>query len=230
MERILTMHGGDSSGVRLRAYVATAYSQYYPNVAFDDAVSAETRDIARQMADLSQFDPNDIPTLQALTEQLGGTSVLADPAAGALGERLRENARTAPLAVPLLIAQGLTDIVINPSVNDAYVEERCAAGQDIEYWRIPERDHGGIVAPDSPIGEPLIHWTRDRFAVPASAMGWQEERLGRCRDGVINDTGRIQTRLSAHRPLHGLAEDAIVQGERQGCGPRETTPLVGVIV
>lgn len=43
-------------------------------------------------------------------------------------ERLRENAPNAPIEVPLLIAQGLSDVVIDPSVNDAYVKERCAAG------------------------------------------------------------------------------------------------------
>jgi len=178
MARILTMHGGDSSGARLGAYGATAYSQYYPDVVFDEVVSPEARDIARQMADLCQFDPKDIPTLQALTEQLGGAPVLADPAAGALGERLRENAPNAPIDVPLLIAQGLADVVIDPSVNDAYVEERCAAGQRLEYWRVPGRDHGGIVAPDSPLADPLIRWTRDRFAGGSQVAGCRQVTIG----------------------------------------------------
>jgi alpha-beta hydrolase superfamily lysophospholipase len=177
MEQILTLHGGDSSGARLGAFIATAYSQYYPDVIFDEVVSPTARDIARQIADLCQFDPQHIPTLQALTEQLGGTPVLADPAAGALGERLRENAPNAPIAVPLLIAQGLADIVIDPSVNDAYVAERCAAGQGLDYWHVPGRDHGGIVAPGSPIDDPLIQWTRDRFAGTPQTTGCQYETI-----------------------------------------------------
>jgi hypothetical protein len=85
--------------------------------------------------------------LQELTEQLGGTPVLADPAAGALGERLRENAPTAPTDLPLLIVQGLADVVIDPSVNDAFVKERCVAGQDLDYWSVPDRDHGASWRP-----------------------------------------------------------------------------------
>jgi acetyl esterase/lipase len=177
MERILTMHGGDSSGARLGAYIATAYSQFFPDVAFDEVVSPEARQIASEIATLCQFDPNDIPTLQAKTEQLGGIPVLANPTAGALGDRLRENAPESPITVPLLIAQGLTDVVIDPSVNDAYVEERCAAGQRLEYWRVPERDHGGIVAPDSPLGEPLMRWTRERFAGESQPAGCQEATI-----------------------------------------------------
>ena len=47
MAKIMTMHGGDSSGARLGPFLATAYSQYYPDVKFDDVVRPEARDIAR---------------------------------------------------------------------------------------------------------------------------------------------------------------------------------------
>ena len=161
----------------LESYGVTAYSQYFPDVTFDEAVSPQARDIARQIASLCQFDPKDIPTLQALTAQLDGTPVVVDPAAGALGERLRENAPNAPIDVPLLIAQGLADDVIEPMVNDDYVAERCAAGQALEYWRVPGRDHGGIVAPDSPIEGPLIAWTRDRFAGVPQAPGCRQATI-----------------------------------------------------
>ena len=164
MERIMVMHGGDAAGVRLGAYLATAYSQYYPDVKFDDVVPPAEREIARQLADLCQFDPKDILTLQALTNRLDGRPVIADPSAGAMGERLRENAPNQRIDLPVLVVQGLADAVIDPTVNDTYVDQRCAAGQSLDYWRVPERDHGEIVAPDSPITDPLIAWTQDRLA------------------------------------------------------------------
>jgi hypothetical protein len=40
------------------------------------------------------------------------------------------------------------------------------------------RDHGGIVAPDSPLGEPLIAWTQDRFAGTPQPAGCQEATIG----------------------------------------------------
>ena len=177
MEKLLVLHGTDVPSARLSPYLATAYSQYYPDVDFDEAVSPEAREIARQIAMLCQLDPEDTPALQALIADLGETPVLRDPAAGAMGERLRENAPDHLIDVPLLIAQGLTDAVVYPEVNDAYVAERCAAGQDLEYWRVPGRDHGGIVAPDSPIEEPLTAWARDRFGGIPQAPGCGEATI-----------------------------------------------------
>jgi hypothetical protein len=113
-------------------------------VKFDDVVRPEARDIARKIADLCQFDPKDVPTLQDLTKQLNGAQVLTDPTAGPFGQHLKENAPDAPIGVPLLIGQGLADVVVYPQVNDTYVDERCAAGQSLEYWRVPDRDHGAI--------------------------------------------------------------------------------------
>ena len=177
MAGILASHGGDPTGARLGAYGAVAFSQYYPDVIFGEIVSPEAQDIARQMADLCQFDPVDISTLQALTAELDGLPVVFDPYAGALGQRLEQNFPGGPIAAPLLIAQGLDDVVIAPHFNDEFVAERCADGQSLLYWRIPGRDHGGIVQPDSPLADPLIAWTADRYAGLESATGCTEETI-----------------------------------------------------
>jgi hypothetical protein len=155
-----------------------AYSQYYPDVIFEEIVSPEALDIARRMADLCQFDPEDVPTLQALTAELDGHPVVIDPFAGALGQRLEENFPDGAIASPLVIAQGLDDVVIDPSFNDTFVAERCAAGQSLTYWRIRGRDHGGIVQPDSPLTDPLIAWTADRFAGVETGSGCVQEPIG----------------------------------------------------
>jgi hypothetical protein len=77
---------------------------------------------------LGRFNPKDIPTL--------------DPSAGTFGLRLAQNA---PIAAPLLIAQGLTDIVVFPEINDTYVDQRCAAAQRLEHRHVPGRYRGGLV-------------------------------------------------------------------------------------
>ena len=79
--------------------------------------------------------------------------------------------------MPLLIGQGLADVVVYPEVNETYVDERCAAGPSLEYWRVPDRDHGGIVAPDSPITDELVAWTQDRVdGTPQAAAANGDER------------------------------------------------------
>jgi hypothetical protein len=52
----------------------------------------------------------------------------------ALAARLTQNTPDHPIASPLVIAQGLADIVVPAPATDAFVDERCAAGQRLEYW------------------------------------------------------------------------------------------------
>jgi hypothetical protein len=63
-----------------------------------------------------------------------------------------------------VIAQGLSDNVVPPYATDDYVEERCSAGQRLEYWTFAGRDHFTIIQPGTPLEEPLIRWTLSRFA------------------------------------------------------------------
>jgi hypothetical protein len=77
----------------------------------------------------------------------------------------------------VLIAQGLTDNVVPPAATDAYVEERCAAGQRLEYWSFAGRDHGGIVQPGTTLAEPLVGWTTARFAGEPQASGCARRSL-----------------------------------------------------
>lgn len=164
MEQIMVAHGGDSAAARLGAYLAIAYSQYYADIKLDDVIAPKEQQIAAQIADLCQFDPKDIPALENLINQLNGKPVIADPSAGAMGERLRQNAPNQLIGIPVLVVQGLTDAVIDPAINDTFVDQQCAAGQQLDYWQVPGRDHGGVIAPDSPVINPLIAWTQDRLA------------------------------------------------------------------
>jgi hypothetical protein len=81
-----------------------------------------------------------------------------------LQARLQQNTADRPIQGPVVIAQGLSDTVVPPSATDAYVEERCAAGQQLEYWTFTGRDHLTIIQPGTPLEEPLIKWTTARFA------------------------------------------------------------------
>jgi hypothetical protein len=63
-----------------------------------------------------------------------------------------------------VIAQGLSDVVVPPSATDAYVEERCAARQQLEYWTFAGLDHLTIIEPGTPLEDLLINWTTARFA------------------------------------------------------------------
>jgi fermentation-respiration switch protein FrsA (DUF1100 family) len=76
-----------------------------------------------------------------------------------------------PIAAPLLVVQGLADPVVPPAATNEYVDQRCAAGQRLEYWTFAGLDHGTTVQPGTSLTDPLIAWTAARFANEPQAKG-----------------------------------------------------------
>jgi pimeloyl-ACP methyl ester carboxylesterase len=174
--RIVATHGGDAVAAQVGAYLAEAYSQYYSDVHFDDVVGPDERAIARQIARLCYADPKGESAREDLTRQLQGRAVI-DPKTGTIATRLRQNAASQVINVPVVVVQGTTDGVVDPAITDSFVDQQCAAGQTLDYWLVPGRGHGGILAADSPVSAPLVDWTKDRLAsVPLS--GCRRTTLG----------------------------------------------------
>src|SRR5438876_1417171 len=153
---------------RFGPYLALSYSRFYPDIIFEQAVRPEALDAARQIVNLCESaDPKRI---EALAATFDGPA-LATSSNKALQARLEQNTADGPIQAPVVIAQGLSDIVVPPSATDAYVEERCSAGQQLEYWTFAGRDHDTIVEPGTPLEELLIRWTIARFANEPQASG-----------------------------------------------------------
>src|SRR5438067_9517573 len=153
---------------RFGPYLALSYSRFYPDITFEQAVRPEALDAARQIVNLCESaDPKRI---EALAATFDGPA-LATSSNKALQARLEQNTADGPIQAPVVIAQGLSDIVVPPSATDAYVEERCSVGQRLEYWTFAGRDHDTIVQPGTPLEELLIRWTIARFANEPQASG-----------------------------------------------------------
>src|SRR5437016_13462994 len=149
---------------RFGPYLALSYSRFYPDITFEQALRPEAVDAARQIVNLCCFlPPEDAERVQALAATFDGPA-LATSSNKALQARLEQNTADGLITAPVVIAQGLSDIVVPPSATDAYVEERCSANQRLEYWTFAGRDHFAIVQPDTPLEELLIKWTTARFA------------------------------------------------------------------
>ena len=156
---------------RFGPYLALSYSRFYPDITFEQAVRPEALDAARQIVNLCDFVPPEDPErIEALAATFDGPA-LATSSNKALQARLEQNTADGPIQAPVVIAQGLSDIVVPPSATDAYVEERCAAGQRLEYWTFAGRDHLTIIQPGTPLEELLIKWTTARFANEPQASG-----------------------------------------------------------
>jgi hypothetical protein len=144
----------------MSAYVMQAYSDAYPDVAFDDYVgpTARGRGLARRcLAGRGAL----LSVLTSATMERGFfTRPIAD---GPLGQRLRENTPQGAVAAPLLIGQGLADDVVLPAVQEGFVRRWCDQGQRLEYRTYAGRDHMGVVAAASPLVGDLLDWTRSRL-------------------------------------------------------------------
>ncbi len=162
IQKILAMNV--EADKRFGPYLALSYSRFYPDITFEQALRPEAVDAARQIVNLCCFlPPEDAERVQALAATFDGPA-LATNSNKALQARLEQNTADGLITAPVVIAQGLSDIVVPPSATDAYVEERCSANQRLEYWTFAGRDHFAIVQPDTPLEELLIKWTTARFA------------------------------------------------------------------
>jgi len=145
-------------------YLALSYSRFYPDITFEEAVRPEALDAARQIVNLCDFLPReDQERMAALAATFEGPA-LAIGSNKTLQARLEQNTPESRIEASVVIAQGLSDMVVPPSATGAYVEERCAAGQQLEYWTFAGRDHLTIVQPCTPLEELLIKWTSACFA------------------------------------------------------------------
>ena len=151
-------------------YLAQSYSRFYPDITFEQAVRPEALDAARQIVNLCDFLPRELERIKELAATFEGPA-LATRSNKALQARLEQNTPDRAIKAPVVIAQGLSDNVVQPSATDAYVEERCAAGQQLEYWTFAGRDHLTIIQPGTPLEDQLIRWTMARFANEPQATG-----------------------------------------------------------
>ncbi len=161
LRNIIAMNQGIDK--RLGPYVARAYSRFYPDITFEQAIRPEALAAAREISGLCGFLPAEEPVRAAVLTTTFEGPALATRTDVALSARLAQNDPDHPIPAPLVIAQGAEDDVVPPAVTAGYVEERCAAGQRLEYWTFAGLDHG-MVKPGSPLEEPLMAWTAARFA------------------------------------------------------------------
>src|SRR6187397_3523526 len=156
---------------RFGPYLALSYSRFYPDITFEQALRPAALDAALQIVNLCDFvPPADAERIEALAATFDGPA-LATSSNKALQVRLEQNTADGPIQAPVVIAQALSDTVVPPPSTDAYVEERCAAGQRLEYWTFAGRDHLTIVQRGTPLEELLIRWTKARFANEPQASG-----------------------------------------------------------
>jgi uncharacterized membrane protein HdeD (DUF308 family) len=149
-------------GAVFSSYMIKAYADAYPDVLVDSSVRPMARVLVSTASRRCLFEPAANVSLVAMG-LLDSSIWRTPPDQGPLGERLRQNTPTGPFPTPVMIAQGSADQLVLPAMQDAYMQQRCAAGARIDYRTYPGRDHGTILAPESALVPDLVAWTIARF-------------------------------------------------------------------
>lgn len=145
------------------AYALAAYDATYDDVHARHHVRASARIPLEEMADRclrSRVKEVSLAQARIMADRFVKGSLYE----GALGRRLAENDATGAISAPVLIAQGEADRVVTLRLQDAYVRDRCTAGQSLDYRTYAGRGHGDLLREGSPFVDELIAWTADRFA------------------------------------------------------------------
>lgn len=160
-------------GKVLSSMAMKSWSQVYDDVDFDEIVRAPARPAARGIASRCLTTPG--AYLSLVEGESLKTSIFAeDPSkVPALVQHMDENSASGVIPLPLFIGQGEADDVVDPKVTETYVDQLCDAGQDLDFYLLPGITHFTIVEKGSPIDEPLLQWTADRFAGEPMPKGCQ---------------------------------------------------------
>lgn len=145
----------------ITSWVLVPYSETYPDVRLDDYIAEGSRSIVLEMTQRCPSEPGVVVSvLAALGVSEDRPLYSADLTDGALGERLAENAMTAPLGTPMLVAWGADDEVIPPKLQRDYVAKLCAEGQDVRWATYAGYDHLRPILPKSRFLPVLYDWTK----------------------------------------------------------------------
>lgn len=158
----------------LSSYIVGAYSATYSDVSWPGIVRFSALFPARDMSRRCLDGRSALPAV-AEAWLIGHSIFKQDPASGPLGAHLRENTPNGTIHAPVLIAQGLDDQLVAPSIQNAFVQSVCARDQSIKYVTYANKDHVSLVAAGSPLETDLVNWTQDRFQGSAVAEGCTTE-------------------------------------------------------
>jgi alpha-beta hydrolase superfamily lysophospholipase len=147
---------GTQAGNVLTILAVDSWSAYYPEISDDILVESARRPAAR-IADSCLNQPSRFRIVVAgltLPSTITSRPVSDDPTWTA---RLDENAPDpAAITAPLFVAQGDIDQIVDATVTEGWVADRCASGAPTHWQTYPGIDHLEVVEPG---GDDALAWT-----------------------------------------------------------------------
>ena len=131
LAQLMEADQGSASGILLTAMAIEAWSKFYPDTPATDVVASgfmpAVEDLGRKCIETTAQDLVEAPDIDDLRRRF----LKGDPAdSPAWKPHFAENTpTTAPLTIPLFVAQGAIDQIVHPEVTQAYVKYECDAGR-----------------------------------------------------------------------------------------------------
>jgi acetyl esterase/lipase len=157
---IIEASQGTVVGTLMVVSAAVSWSDARDGLALDEVVEPASLFTAREIAERC-LDPTSLPASVLQSVQLRDeVSPLGSPTTEHWAPFLAENSPTGHLDVPLLVLQGAEDPIIRPDITQRHVDERCAAGDEVELRILPGIGHFTLTRRT---GGDAAAWTQARF-------------------------------------------------------------------
>jgi hypothetical protein len=132
----------DISGVTISSYALTAYSEVYPDAALDTILTPAGVTATPSMNELCLLGQN--KAIHRIARPLIGGYFSGDPTTVEPWATLlaQNSPGGVPLTVPLYIAQGETDALVDPETTRAFADHECSIGTRVSYVSLPNTGHG----------------------------------------------------------------------------------------
>ncbi len=152
----------NAGGKTVSAYIAATWNDVFPELELEQHLTPGSAGPVEKISALC-FSGNDaIAGLlrgSQVPNQIFPDSLLAGP----FGDLLKQQTPAGPWPAPVLLAQGLADPLVLPSLQQQYVDDRCAAGEAIDYRTFEGLGHVELVGADSTLTPQIVEWTLDRW-------------------------------------------------------------------
>jgi pimeloyl-ACP methyl ester carboxylesterase len=159
LAEIIEAKTNDQGGGVFISEALYAWSHTYPNANLDTTIKPEQRDQFERMATTCVSTPVAFLTIGQLlkpSEYLEVDLLATEP----WRTIIDQNTPRGHITVPLLITHGTADTLIPIELSEADVERRCAAGEKVQFVRLPGVGHDAR----NESGVLTVGWIEDRFA------------------------------------------------------------------
>jgi pimeloyl-ACP methyl ester carboxylesterase len=160
---LITQTSSTLGGAVLEMYLLHSWERVYPDAGLARQVQRGAGSVIDQASRLC-LNSAEVTQAFELARSVAGSLVADSAYDGAFGRLLRANTPTGKIKAPVLVAQGLADVLVPPGVQRAWVAARCAEGQAIDYREYAGLTHTSLVLAASPLMDELVQWAQDRLA------------------------------------------------------------------